>query len=162
MTILFDTYLFWLGDLKILAETWAIIILEAKYLISFLQMCLNCMLHMCTCFQFFRSLFTVRFMVIYKAIVCRNLASNNFNGAIPYSISQMVSLKYLWVTFFCSFLDTDFPYIQPKQFLFLFFLFGSVETSVTIRFRTSWMTCLDNFPLFPHCELLSPMYLITK
>lgn len=28
---------------------------------------------------------------------CRNLAGNGFNGGIPYSISQMASLKYLLV-----------------------------------------------------------------
>lgn len=87
----------------------------------------------------------------HYCFVCRNLANDNFNGAAPYSISLMTSLKYLWVISSYSLLDATFP----NKLTFFLFLFGSIGTSVTTSFRTNWVICLDNFLLSPHCEISS-------
>jgi hypothetical protein len=58
--------------------------------------------------------------LLHYCFVCRNLANDNFNGAAPYSISLMTSLKYLWVISSYSLLDATFLNIQTNIFSFSF------------------------------------------
>lgn len=89
---------FWLSWSQFIAETWAKTIsvvanrFHTIFQIRSLKDCkyLDAGMH---------NLSHLMICHLSKLLICSNLAGNQFSGTVPYSISTMPKLKYLWVHF---------------------------------------------------------------
>lgn len=79
-----------------------------------------------------------------------NLAGNQFGGNLPYSISTMTNLKYLWVSFRPG-VDFTLEYVSSGSAKWIFFL-AFAETSTITNYKETSPMYFPAFIVWQMCK----------
>ena len=83
-------------------------------------------------------------------LLCSNLAGNQFGGNLPYSISTMNNLKYLWVPLHPG-VDFTLEYVSSGRAKWFFFL-ACAETLTITNYKEIFPMYFPAFIVWQNCK----------